>query len=367
MVAGYHACLEPSARVSLSSMASPRWLLAALAPLAVAACADAPEGWTRVLATTDYDGNPRYRIVYADPIADTCVRLELSPATAAVIEDQGTQDGEVDVAVQGLDGIIVRYAVGGRPHPDYPDDFVSRDCTTRAWTSDVGPPEPRLSGKMTWREFASASDPAGPCRVDFELEVHSLVFTYNDATGEFDESEDIYEIAARDVGIYAEGCPHPGDAEVSFAELDAAYAELDGLGTVVVSSWDPIDEVCAWVRLFSSADALEGSSEVEVDGGWVYAGVRVAAIEREACAAAQLVDPIPIAIEARLSSSAGPLGSVGSVGFGATATKTVAAGSVDAPCSLDLDLRANSYADYYWVPDIVTMRASAVEVAGACD
>ena len=342
-----------------------RRAFAALAPLLVgAACADEPEVWTRIAVSEEFEGFERYRIAQADPLADTCVRIDLIPFDGAGLgEVYGMQDGEVDVDVRGFDGVYVNFTYGERPNPEYPDAWIARDCAAREWTSDVGPPAPRVSGEIEFREFRSAS--GGPCRVDFDLEVRSVVLTFNDATGDYDESEDRYEVRARDVGIYAEGCPHPGNAEASFTVLDAAYAELDGLGSVVVASFDASNEVCAWVRLLSSADGLASPSDVDVSSGWAYGGVGVAAIEREACTAAQLVDPL--GASAGLSSSAGPLGSSGSVRFGATKTVEAAAGSVEAPCSLDVDLRANSYADYHWVPDVVHMRARSVPVAGACD
>lgn len=318
------------------------------------ACSEEPTpNWTRVVRHDYGDNFSGYSIIQADPITNTCVRVELLSDSNLPL----AQPGEVDVDWRGLEGHVIRSALGTEADPDYPSYSPARRCTNEQVPNDLGPPDPIISGKLHFDED-HRQDAGRPCRVSFDLSLQQHPI-WDDPTTES------YSLRADDIAIYDQGCPHPDDFQATYTELDAAFAELDGLGTVVVSSWDANYEVCVWARFLSSDAELSSISEVEAPGTWAYSGLRVADIEREACVASELVQPN--AVSADWSRSAGPLISNGNTEFSSTTTVQTASGPVEAPCELDIDVALQSFGEFYWVPSIINMRGNAIAVSGSCD
>lgn len=319
------------------------------------ACGDPPQPWTRVIHQEDENGRT-YAIVQADPRDNTCTRIML----VADSEGVDSQD-HVEVRLRGVSGFGFRAAYVEQDHPpDYVEPDIATKCTNAVPPSDIGLPEPRVSGKL---RFEAPGPEGRPCRVSFDLEVWH--YTDFDVETGMPTKLVAHPAFAEDVEIYDVGCPHPETSAVTYTQIEAALGEFEGLSTLVMSSYDADAGTCVWARLLP-ADALpsDGASEVEVDGTWAYAGVRVATSAPEDCHAALLTNPN---VDIGPSRSAPPLRSRGTIRFTNTQSVPTSTGSVEAPCRLDLDVALETYGEFFWLPDLVRMRADAITVAGACE
>lgn len=337
-----------------------RWALV-VACLSLA-CSEprADQAWTRITyrAIDDATIAGVYSIVQADPDANTCTRItiwQVDEHEDWIVDRQA----QVEVEIDGVDDLVVYAAeVAHDDPPDEVDEGIAERCTNVDYPSDVGPPDPIVRGTLTFDRFRAGQ----PCRVSFDLSLAQYA-SFDPQTG---QPEDLERFTARaeQVDLYAVGCPHPRNHDASHTELDAALGEVEGLATIVVSSYAADTGACVWARLLSSGASLPSQGAVEVPGAWVYSGVRVAQTAPEACIASALVDPD---VDPGPSRSAGPQYSQGAVEFGAQQPTQTAGGLVDVPCTIDVDLALATFGEYLWIPDLVRMRDREVPVAGACE
>lgn len=329
-----------------------------LACLALA-CSDDPRAWTRVSYQFGEDATTTaiISIVQANLDANTCTRITLAQVTE-VDEWLAASQARVAVKIEGLDHLVVRDALVAREAPPgYVDAGIAARCTNVEPPSDIGPPAPIVAGKLTFSRFRGKQ----PCSVSFELEV-SQYSDYDPQTGQL-EGLETFTAHAEDVDLYAPGCPHPNNGEASYTSLDAAFGEVDGFGSLVVSSYDADAGTCTWARALADA-SLAAPSEVEMPGTWIYSGVRVAQTSAAACKASVLVDP---SVDPGPSRSAGPEYSRGTIEFGEQASVQTTRGPLEVPCTIDVDLVLATFGEYPWIPDVVRMRAGNLAVAGACE
>lgn len=319
------------------------------------ACSDPPQPWTRVIHHENGNGRS-YTIVQADAHDNTCTRIALVTDTEWI----ANQD-HVEVELRGVSGFefLTAYVAQDDP-PDFVKPDIATQCTNAEPPSDIGPPPPRVSGKL---RFEAPGAEGRPCRVSFDLEVWQ--YTDFDVETGMPTKLVAHPAFAEDVEIYDVGCPHPETTKATYTQVEAALGEFDGVSTLVMSSYDEDEGTCVWARLLP-ADALpsESASAVEVDGTWAYAGVRVATSVPEDCHAALLINPN---VDIGPSRSAPPLRSRGTIRFTDTQSVPTSTGSVEAPCRLDLDVALETYGEFFWLPDLVRMRADAITVAGACE
>jgi hypothetical protein len=343
------------ARVLACNRGSVRRLgLVSLSLACTLACTDEAQPWTRVVYEEGLDGRG-YSIVQADPRTNTCTRIQLID----FVEPYDYDQDKVDVELRGVSGFVFYEAWFVR---DNPPDFVEPDisllCTNAEAPSDIGPARPFVNGEL---KFTTPGTHGRPCRVSFDLEV----WRYTDFDPEL--GMPINPVAhaafAEEVEIYDVGCPHPETSKTRLDAVEAALGHYEGVATVVLSSYDEREGTCVWARLLP-VDAVERESEVEVEGAWAYAGVRVALSEPDDCRASLLIDPH---VDIGPSRSAGPLRSRGTIGFAGTRSVPSGSGSIDAPCELALDVALETFGEFFWLPDLVHMRAEAVTVASACE
>ncbi|WP_181233495.1 hypothetical protein [Enhygromyxa salina] len=304
-----------------------------LLAMTLTGCGAEQDGWTRVVELGEGD-DQLYSIVHVDPLTDSCVAVTLRGPASTYPPDE-----DLDVRVKGAD--LVVWSANGM-------GMGGRACTNGFMTTGGT----TARGQVEFEDFVGAADSRVPCRISFELTIAA-----------FDGQT--YEISAREFPILDVGCPRPGVYASEHLDLDAAYGVHNGVGNLVIASWDPQHEACVWARFLSSNDATPPKSEVEVVNPWVYGGLRFGLMERERCVASELVVP---PIDPPYDSDSAPaLRSSGSLSFVTSEIQELAGGQLLVPCTLDVDLSLQSLGRYQWTPDDVGMRESGVVVAGACE
>ena len=269
----------------------------------------------------------RYFVAWVDEARTRCVRMTLS--------EYGVSDAEVR-------GLAL----------DIEDMWVSEDVRSCTLGSPNSGNPYTQHGRIEFADLVETEIGSVACSIQLDLDIRPN--PHPDSNLQFDW--DRIEVAAT-VPVLAEGCSRPVTATSSLTELSAAQGVLQDIPTLVVAGWDANLEVCAWARLLD-ADALESVPEtaVEAPGTWVYTGVRLGLLEREACVADNFVFP-PIN-PTYPNESAAVLDSSGTI--------EIRAGSEDEPCELDIALELQTRGGFYWLPETLAMKDNAVAVSGTC-
>ena len=305
-------------------------------PLVLGACEIERSTWTHVegdvLESVDARTTYLFEFAHYDPLTDACIRFYLVDAERSPLFG-GEEGAAHEVEIKGL-GTDYRIESA----------YGSAEDGALCPLINSGGAEVLASGKIRFSDFSNATDSAAPCKVSFDLE--------------FERVEDGERLAAltKKHPVALPGCPTPKEYVAEPSELDAAFGDFKGHDNVIVAAWDPVRETCAWARFIHDKSGVVEPNAVEAPGTWAYSGLGFAVMEREGCVAAEFIVP---PLDLYPSTSDLPLDSSGRLEF--------VSSEGDQPCSLELDLRLASSGGYYWTPDELLLRASGLEVEGACE
>jgi hypothetical protein len=258
-----------------------------------------------------------YVIVQADPVADSCILINLN--------NYETDDNQTDhwpgVAVQGL------------PHTVF---WIGRTdaagCSVEKFADFVSAP---VQGTVAFKDFVNVNGAPHACAVDVTLDVD----------GEF--------VRASNLPIWSEHCERPSGRQVATGSAQAAVRPYSN--TVKITSWQPQEQFCMWVSLFL-LDEESPMSAAELPPYWAANYGHVLGVSEEECT------PEDIHLDPYHEKAAGTLEGV--VSFPSTAANEF---GDHLPCSVSVDLSLLTEETYPWVPNIVTLRATGIPVAGACE
>ena len=290
-----------------------------------------PGDWVRVESA----GGQAYFIAHANTDTGMCVYLRFD-ALDTVFDTPPA----VEHDIKGAEEFWVVEA--------FARENWARRCTT-GFLDSTG--AATLRGRVEFEDLLSSGEGSVYCTLSYALRV-------DDSYAIPDETiEVVQEIAAEAVPVMNELCPRPQVYRGEHSQLEAAYGEREGLGNLVLSTWDEQREICVIARFLNSSGVVLDPSEVAAPGEWTYSGLRFASLEPEACTAAALIDPPLLTTYPDDTLSVGPMYSTGSVEFGAL-------GSGGVPCSLDVDLLLQSSGRYFWAPEDTSLRGEGVAVSG---
>lgn len=306
--------------------------------LALAGCArDEPQpqpgDWVRV----EQVAGQTYFIAHANTQTGMCVYLRLD-ALDPELGMPSTSEHEI----KGAEDFWVVTA--------YAREDWARRCTTGFNDSDASA---AVSGRIEFEDLLSTGEDTVHCTLSYALTIDG---SYETPEGRV---EVIHEVAAEAVPVMNELCPRPQVYRAEHTQLEAAYGEREGVGNLVLSTWDEQREICVIARFLNASGAVAAPSAVEAPGEWTYSGLRFASVGAEGCRASQLIDPPLLSTYPDDTLSVGPMFSTGSLEFGAL-------GGGGVPCSLDADLLLQSTGRYYWAPEDTLLRGESVAVSG-CD
>jgi hypothetical protein len=258
-----------------------------------------------------------YVIVQADPVADSCILINLNNH-----ETDGNQTNRwPGITIQGL------------PHTVF---WVGRTdaagCSVEKFAASVSGP---VQGTVAFKDFVIVDGVPHACAVDVTLDVD----------GEF--------VRASNLPIWSEHCERPSGRQVATGSPQAAMRPYtDG---VRIASWQAQEQFCMWADLVS-ADEASPMSGVDLPPYWGAMIGQIARVSEEDCRPEDMhYDPASEKLWGTLE---------GVISFPST---TVGGAGIEFPCSLSVDLALKTEETYAWVPNVVTLQATGIPVAGACE
>lgn len=256
-----------------------------------------------------------YVLVQADPIADTCVIVQL-----ADVDPELGSDLYSDIEVRGLPHAVTR--------------ILARSGASGCSIDAPNMQEFEIAGgrgTISFEDLVTVDGRQEACAVDVMV-----------------DGDDGY-LRASNLPIWADHCERPGGRELV---AQAPKAGVSDFGPVTITAWNAQEQLCVSIGL-GEIDEPELGSGAELPPYWAASFGRLVQVAEEDCTPALFEQGVPDGDVA--------VGSLeGTILF---PTMGTTASGREVPCTVSVDVSLLTTESFAWVPNVVSVRGDAV-VAG---